>query len=179
MLVLCVWIAGCGGGCGGATATPADDPTEPRAAGDDSHAAPPTEAADPPVEPGPRPVLRVVGQPDPHSRSVALRIENRGAENAELSGAVALQRRSGEAWSDVEGTSLDLRFSCEDAAPECVTLAPGAIYLPPPWMGLVGDAQCLCERCAPAPAGEYRLVVRSCSRAHTVEGEPFTISAAD
>lgn len=177
MLVLCVWIAGCGGGCGGATAAPADDPTEHRAGADDTRPTPREAVAEPPVEPGPRPVLRVLGEPDPHSRSVALRIENRGTENAELSGVVGLQRRSGEAWADVEHVSLDLRFSCEDPVPECVTLAPGAIFIPPPWLGGAEGDQCACERCVPASAGEYRLVVRSCSRAHTIESEPFAISA--
>ena len=76
----------------------------------------------------------------------------------------------------VDGVSLGLRYSCEDPAPECVTLAPGGTYLPPPWLGVVGDAQCDCLRCAAAPAGEYRFVVRSCNQAHTAEGESFALT---
>ena len=174
---LCLWIAGCGGGCGGAQETAEQPPTnEPS-----DHAATPDEAADPaePVEvvdPGPRPVLRISGQPDAHEGSVVIRVENRGAESAELAGALGLQRQQGDAWQDVE-VQLDLRFSCDDAAPECVTLAPGAAYIPPPWLGVSGDAQCACEECGPAADGEYRFVVRSCNGAHTLEGEPFTFSA--
>lgn len=180
MLALCVVFAGCGGGCGGSTVGPGEDPPSEQAGGDDSTSEGPSEgAASPsaPVDPGPPPVLRVAGEPDPHDRLVALRIENRGAEAAELAGTVTLERRAGETWSPVEGVSLDLRFSCEDPAPECVTLAPGGIYLPPPWRGVIGDAQCDCERCAAAPAGDYRVVVRSCNQAHAVESEAFALRA--
>lgn len=179
MLALCVWMAGCGGGCGGSSVVGDEDPPSEQAGGDDSTSEGserPVTAPAAPVDPGPPPVLRVVGEPDAHDRAVALRIENRGTEAAELAGAVTLERRDGDAWAAVDGVSLGLRYSCEDPAPECVTLAPGGTYLPPPWLGVVGDAQCDCLRCAAAPAGEYRFVVRSCNQAHTAEGESFALT---
>ncbi len=174
--MVCVWIAGCGGGCGGSIAAGEDPPAE-QAGGDDSTSE--TSAAQEPVaapvDPGPPPVLRVVGEPDRHDRTVAIRIENRGTEPAELAGTVGLERREGSAWSAVDAVALDLRYSCADEAPACVTLAPGGAYLPPPWRGVLGDAQCDCERCAPAPAGDYRIVVRSCDRAHAIAGDEFAL----
>lgn len=179
MLALCVWFAGCGGGCGGSTVASDEDPPSEQAGGDDSTSEGTTDsvaAPAAPVDPGPPPVLRVLGEPDAHDRLVALRIENRGAEAAELSGTVALERRDGDTWAPLQGVSLDLRFSCEDEPPECLTLAPGGIYLPPPWRGMIGDAQCECERCAAAPAGDYRFVVRSCNEAHAVQSESFALA---
>ncbi len=169
----CLCIAGCGGGCGGSGEPLDDDPPAEVTGGETSggREAEPEEI----VDPGPAPTLRVVGEPDPHSRAVAIRIENRGETATELAGAVGLQRQSGETFADVESVHLDLRYSCEDEAAECVTLAPGATYLPPEWLGTVGDAQCICTRCAPAEPGTYRFVVRSCNGAHTVAGEPFEI----
>jgi len=119
--------------------------------------------------------VRAGGEPDQHTRVVGIRIENRGDETTQLAGSVGLQYRSADARSDADAVHLDLRYSCEDEAAECVTLAPGAIYLPPAWLGTIGDAQCTCTRCAAAEAGTYRFVVRSCSGAHTVEGEPFEL----
>lgn len=171
LIALGLWAAGCGGGCSGGTGGASDDvvESEPREASGGERAEP-----EPPVDPGPPPVLRVSGEPDAHDGTVVMRIENRGTEAAEIAGAVVLQRQRGESFEDVEGVSLDLRFSCGEAAPECVTLAPGAVYLPPPWLGTEGDAQCDCERCATAEPGTYRLVVQSCNRGHTIEGDPFT-----
>jgi len=174
-LLLCLWAAGCGGGCSGSSAPPADPGPDPapgaeEGTGGEDRAG----AAEPPVDPGPEPVLRVTGEPSGHAPRVAIRIENRGDEAAELATALGLQRRAGEAWRDVEPVELALRFSCEDPVPDCVTLAPGAVYLPPPWLGTTGEAQCECAECGPAEPGEYRFVVRSCSRAHAVAGEPFT-----
>jgi len=179
VVLLCLCVAGCGGGCGGASDTP-DDPVSGRGAGGDrassTEESPPEDPPEP-VDPGPPPVLRVAGVPAEHGREVAIRVENRGDAEAEISPEVALQVRDGDAWSDVDEVDLRLRYSCEDEVPECVTLAPGGTYLPPPWLGVLGDAQCACERCVAAPAGEYRFVVRSCSRAHVVEGERFRIDA--
>lgn len=170
----CFWIAGCGGGCGGALETgegqppPEQTPTDQAA---ESPADEPPVSAEP-VDPGPRPVLRVVGEPAPHERTVAIRIENRGSEPVELAGTIGLQRQEGSTFEDVSA-NLDLRFSCEERAPECVTLAPGAAYLPPPWLARLGDAQCECDECAVAPGGTYRFVIRSCNGAHTIEGQAF------
>ncbi len=175
---LCLWIAGCGGGCGAAIeateATEAEPATEPAPERPSESGAAP-EAAEP-VDPGPRPVLRVVGEPSAHDPTVAIRIENRGLEPTELARAVGLQVQDGAGFVDVD-VHLDLRYSCDDEAPECVTLAPGATYLPPAWLGTTGDAQCECARCGAAPPGTYRFVVRSCSGAHTIEGLPFELEA--
>jgi hypothetical protein len=119
--------------------------------------------------------LRVVGETNRYDHHVAIRVENHGTDAAEIRGRLTLQRRDGERWRD-RSTRIDLRFSCEDEAPECVTLAPGAVYIPPAWLGTDGDAQCVCTRCGPAPAGTYRFVATSCNGAHTLTGEPFELT---
>lgn len=167
--LVCLCIAGCGGGCGG----PGEPDPQIEAASGGETAGDPERRSEVIVDPGPPPVLRVVGEPDAHSRRVAIRIENRGREATQLAGSIELQRLAGDTWSDMARVHLDLRYSCDDEAAECVTLAPGATYLPPEWLGTIGDSQCACERCAPAEAGTYRFVVRSCDGAHTVAGQSF------
>ncbi|MBX3269940.1 MAG: hypothetical protein KF729_06745 [Sandaracinaceae bacterium] len=176
-LALFVWIAGCGGGCGGPNVEPASggEASSDSVAGDEASAPPGTpHRPAPAADVGPPPVLRVSGERE-RAGGVAIRIENRGDAEARLAGRLALQHRDGGRWAPLASVSLDLRYSCEDRAPECVTLAPGASYLPPRWLGMIGDAQCACERCTAAPGGEYRFVVQSCDRAHTIEGEPFAL----
>lgn len=159
-------VAGCSGGCSGASeetpATASAQRTE--ASGGET----PTVAA----EPGPVPVLRIAGAVDRYDRSVALRVENRGTEQIELRSALALQQQDGEGWGEVSAR-LALRDSCSADAPECITLAPGAVYIPTAWKAKLGDAQCGDGEAA--PAGTYRVVVTSCSGAHQVEGEPIAL----
>lgn len=175
-MALCALFAGCGGGCGGAPEAGEDDPAVAETGGGDGESSEtPEPAPEPVVDPGPPPVLRVLGQPDEHEARVAIRVENRGAEVAELGNRVDLQRRAGDAWEDVSAV-IHLRYSCDDPVPDCVTLAPGGTYLPPAWTGDIGDAQCACEECGPAEAGEYRFVVHSCNGAHAIESAAFTFT---
>lgn len=173
--IWCLGIAGCGGGCGGNGGPLVDDdpPVDEHAGGETRP--PPSDTSPDVVDPGPAPILRVVGVPDSHTRVVAVRIENRGDETVQLASTFELQHRRGDAWTVADSVHLELRYSCEDEAAECVTLAPGAIYLPPGWLGTIGDAQCECARCGAAEAGTYRFVVGSCNGAHSVEGEPFEL----
>ncbi len=175
VLLIGLSVGGCSGGCSGPSeeTTPTSTATQRTEASGDEHAGDtiPEAAADP----GPAPVLRVIGETDRHDRQVAIHVENHGAEPAELRSRLTLQRREGERWTDLR-TRIDLRFSCEEEASECVTLAPGAEYIPPPWLGTDGDAQCVCTRCGPAPAGTYRFVATSCNGAHTALGEPFELA---
>jgi hypothetical protein len=120
-------------------------------------------------------VLAVEAEPARYGREVTLRVANRGQEPAALRGEVLLEREGPDGFAPLDDVALDLRYACGEAAPECVTLAPGATYIPPPWLGRQGDAQCGCEGCAPAPAGTYRFVVQSCDGAHRVEGAPFDV----
>lgn len=170
ILLVALSMAGCGGGCSGAReAAPTGSAQVTEASGTGESEPPAIEA-----DPGPVPVLRVAGTLDRYDRSVDIRVENHGAEQIELRTVLALERQRGGAWEDVSA-SLTLRDSCQVEAADCVTLAPGAVYIPPPWTGQLGDAQCTCARCDRAPAGTYRLVVTSCSGAHTVEGEPIEL----
>jgi hypothetical protein len=173
-LVIGLTLAGCGG-CSGPSeeSSPASGTTQrTEASGSES---PSAGVPAQPVDPGPVPVVRITGTPD-LDRHVAIRVENHGAEETQLRGALTLQRQNGEAWEAASSAGIDLRYSCEDQAPECVTLAPGAVLIPPAWLGTWGDAQCVCTRCGPAEAGTYRFVATSCSGAHTIEGEPFDLA---
>lgn len=168
---LALGTIGCGGGCSGASDEHPRGERSPRteASGGEGHAEPAIAA-----DPGPVPVLRLRGEVDRFERRVAISVENHGTEAIELRTALALQKEDGDSWDDVSA-SLALRDTCAAETSECITLAPGAVYIPPAWTGQLGDAQCDCERCARAPAGTYRLVVTSCSGAHRVEGEPIVL----
>lgn len=173
--LLCVAVAGCGGGCSGssseesATSSGASQRTE--ASGGEADE---TARTEPRADPGPRPEVRVTAEVDPHARHVTPRVENHGPE-ARLDRGLTLERRQGREWSAVDAVDLALRFSCEDEAAECVTLAPGAVFIPPPWLGTLGDAQCACEGCEDAEPGTYRFVARSCGGGHELTGEPFDL----
>jgi hypothetical protein len=170
LLLVASTLAGCGA-CSGA-------PEEPP---ESASSTPRTEASggeatrDPSIDPGPVPVLGIHGTVDRYDRSVSLRVENRGDEEVALRAALALERQRGSTWESVDAT-LALRDSCDADVPACVRLAPGAVFFPPAWRAVLGDAQCGCEQgCTTAPAGVYRLVVTSCSGAHRVEGEPIVL----
>jgi hypothetical protein len=109
-------------------------------------------------------------------RDVSFVVENHGRAEVSLRSEVAIERRDGEAWSAVdEIQSVSLRMDCQTAPPECVTLAPGAALHPPAWTGMIGDAQCMCERCVDAPAGAYRIVVTTCDGAHRAASDPVAL----
>jgi hypothetical protein len=177
MLFLCnaVFALGCGGGCSGSgsesstgpTARSSDDTTPTRDTeghGGESVAS----------EPDVMPIVRLLGDVDPHARRVGIRIENRGTEEAALRGELALQRQDRGGWEDFS-SDVDLRFDCDARPPECARLAPGGVLIPPPWLGTEGRAQCSSERGSRAPAGTYRFVARSCGGTHAIEGEPFQL----
>ncbi|MCB9601250.1 MAG: hypothetical protein H6721_15550 [Sandaracinus sp.] len=167
-------VTACSGGCGGGDEVVRPSTTSPTTS--EARETFETAAADPtsttlPTDPAPAPELSV--------ELVAgdvLRVRNVGTEPTRVRGAVRLERHDGEAWTS-QPIAFGLRARCGDAIPECVTLAPGAELLPPAWLGTVGDAQCDCDRCAPAE-GELRFVLESCApeghAPHVVTGTPFT-----
>lgn len=170
----CVAIAGCGGGCSGSVdeepSTSGSAAQRTEASGGERDDEQPTPQADP----GPPPEVVVTAEVDGHSRQVTPRVANHG-DQTQLASAFVVERRRDDGWTAVEDVDLSLRFSCDEVAPDCVTLAPGAVFIPPPWLGMIGDAQCICEHCRRAEAGTYRFVVRSCGGGHAVAGEPFEL----
>ncbi len=89
-------------------------------------------------------------------------------------------------WSDVSrsfdlGAGFRLVAQCDTHRPEkpaaqaCVELAAGTQLVPVPWSGMSCSSQCnkLCDKNAPLPAGDYRLVVTSCDGATTYTGPAF------
>lgn len=169
-------LAGCEG-CGN------DAPETDRTA---ASAAPGTSTGDEAVgegepaaapDPGPPPALGLTIEAGFEGAS-ALVVENRGTSPVELSSALVLERQdeqdgdSFEPAGDVRG--LALRFDCDEAPPECLALVPGAALHPPPWNGKVGEGQCGCTDCDPAPTGTYRFVVTTCGGGHRVESPAFT-----
>lgn len=177
-LILTLLFAGCGNGCSGSadeSGASSGSAQRTEASGGESAETPtPPAEREPPPDPGPPPELRVSAEVDAYDGHATPRIANLG-DATELSGTLALERREGESWTAVEDVRLLLRYACDEAPAECVTLAPGAVFIPPPWLGRSGEAQCECEECGPADEGTYRFVVRSCDGAHTVAGEPFEL----
>ncbi len=182
-LVLCLAASGCGsrpepGGLGGGGA-PAPQPRRPspRTALPD----PPPVAAQPtPPDPDPAPAagtapdVRVIGTPS--ERLVAISVTNASDAPVQLAKAVVVEMAHGARWSVVSGVAeITLRSDCQTPAPACITLVQGSTLEPPAWLGTVGDAQCICTRCGPAPSGRYRFVIRTCAGAR-IEGEPFELT---
>ncbi|MCC6876725.1 MAG: hypothetical protein IT378_20650 [Sandaracinaceae bacterium] len=167
-------LAGCSGGCGGPSPDPASGDPPAEAVGGEQARDPlppsPPPPADPPLG------VRLTGEVD-GARHVAIRLENRGTELARVAPRVGIEALSEDgAWVRFEREAqLKLRYDCGAEPPSCVELAPGGTLLPPPWLGTRGDAQCVCERCVPAPPGRYRFVVHRCDGAEDVEGEPFAL----
>lgn len=116
--------------------------------------------------------VKVTAEPGRY-REVAISIEAHGPGAVRLSPVVRVERAVGEGFE--QAAELSLRADCATQAPECVELAPGAELVPPPWTGALGDAQCACDDCSPAPRGRYRFVVTTCEGGHRVESEPFTL----
>jgi hypothetical protein len=117
----------------------------------------------------------VRGEPQPGG-AVDVIVENHGREPVELAATLEVEGQGPGGFAPVEGIAgLSLRRSCEEPGDACLSLVPGAELHPPAWLGTIGDAQCICTRCAPAPAGRYRFVVATCDGGHRVEGEAFTL----
>jgi hypothetical protein len=83
--------------------------------------------------------------------------------------------RVGEA-TPIEAAGLALRDRCDGGGPpECVALAPGATLRAMPWTDMIGDAQCDCTKCGPAPAGEYTFTITRCDDGAPVTSAPFAV----
>ncbi len=127
---------------------------------------------------GPTPAptgVRIAAQPGRY-REVGIALEAHGPGTVRLRRDVAVERAAGEGFERVAAEGLTLRPDCATEAPECIELAPGAELAPPPWTGVLGEAQCDCDDCRPAPPGRYRFVVTTCDGAHRIESAPFAIA---
>lgn len=126
--------------------------------------------------------LVVVPGAGSHARDVGLRVVNDdpAAFSANLSAEVTVQRLVGGSWTPVSVAGLLLRETCDQVVGRTVTIPRDTSLEMVPWTGMLGDAQCDCTRCAPAPAGTYRFVVQSgpsCFSPRTFESAPFTLPA--
>ena len=80
----------------------------------------------------------------------------------------------GAFWLRENCTAIDGVLYPETMAEDCVSVEANLGVEVRPWNGSVGDAQCICERCARVPAGRYRVVLRDCHGGR-VESEPFNL----
>lgn len=103
-------------------------------------------------------------EPTSGARGMGLRIENTtpGDWPAHLRAEIVVEREVGGRWEPVSVAGLRLRATCDASTDRCVTLPVRGSLSIVPWTGMLGDAQCDCTRCAPAPAGRYRFVVNAC-----------------
>jgi hypothetical protein len=127
--------------------------------------------------------VTLVATPIAGGRSVGLRVVNDdpGDFPARLRAEVQVEREVGGRWERVGTAGLRLRARCEDAASDCVTLERDTELVVVPWSGMLGDAQCECTRCAPAPAGRYRFVATTCQECQgplVFASAPFTLPDA-
>ncbi len=117
------------------------------------------------------------------AREVGLRIVNSdpGDFPARMHREIEVETEVGGSWRRVSVAGLMLRSSCSQQPDACVTIAPRTTLNVVPWTGMQGDGQCVCTRCAPAPAGRYRFVVRTCDDCFSpteAVSAPFTLPPA-
>jgi hypothetical protein len=169
-----VLACGCGSSGGGGAGAPPPDP----AVVDQPPVPTPPEPATPEPTPGPAPAsgdaasVRIVATPA--GSGAAIEVTNTGGGVVRLRPAISLEREQRGAWSARDSRAeLALRWDCQTPAPtDCVTLVSGASLHPPNWLGTIGDAQCICTRCGPAPPGRYRFVGATCDGMR-IEGTAF------
>lgn len=126
--------------------------------------------------------LVVVPGTGAHAREVGLRVVNNDPADfsAQLVPEVTVQQLVGGTWTPVSVAGLLLRETCDPVVGRTVTIPRDTSLEMVPWTGMLGDAQCDCTRCGPAPAGTYRFVVQSgpsCFMPRTFESAPFTLPA--
>ena len=131
-----------------------------------------------------RVALEVIAPSAARPRAVGLRVVNNdpGGNGATLWSEVVVEREEGGAWVRASVAGMRLRARCEGTVPERVTLAPRASLTVAPWTGMLGDGQCFCTRCFPAPAGRYRFRVNSaaaCLTPSSAVSEAFTLAASE
>lgn len=113
--------------------------------------------------------VRIDLLPLTRGRGMGLRVTNidPGDFTAHLLPTITVEQEVGGRWQRVGVAGLYLRERCDGSTPtSCVTLAPRASMVVVRWDGMLGDAQCDCTRCAPAPEGRYRFVIESCQCQH-------------
>lgn len=171
-------VAGALGACSSHARRREHEPaTTSPAAHPDTHADPASPAATGPgATAGEGNGVVIEGTPDEGTVSISVAVT--GDATVALDPHLGVQRRDGDSWTDVHGIAeLSLRDDCHHDAPGCVHLVPGAELLPPSWLGTTGDAQCVCTRCATAPAGTYRFVAKTCDGSRYYPGVPFALAA--
>ncbi len=126
------------------------------------------------------PQVRIDLVPLAQGRGMSLRVTNvdPGDFTARLQREVHVEQEIGGRWQRVGTSGFYVRERCTDSAPtDCVVLARRSSITVAPWDGMLGDTQCDCLRCAPAPQGRYRFVVESCGCQHprTTYSAPFDL----
>ena len=162
----------CFSGCGHEGTTPAQlGSTDPVRHGRESSSTQPA-----PAQPSSAPP-NVVIRGEVLDGQVGIVVENHGAL-VELGTSVAIERQEGGTWSAIETGGIALRGGCDSEPSRCIGMTTGATFYAAPWLGTVGDAQCTCNECAPAPSGTYRFALTTCDGAHRVPGAPFVMEQA-
>jgi hypothetical protein len=117
-----------------------------------------------------------------HRREVGLRIVNDdgGDFTAHIRRDIDVESFSNGRWRRVGVAGLQVRSECRARPDACVAIAPRDAVEIVAWTGMLGDGQCECTRCAPAPAGRYRFVVHSCENCQApreAASAPFDLPA--
>lgn len=118
--------------------------------------------------------VKVAGEATPEG--VRVSIQNHGRESVSLRSQLNVIRGDGTAAIPANAEGPVLRWSCEQAVATCVTLAPGAEYLPPLWPGKSGKGTCgECANCVDVAPGSYVLVAKACDKDVEARSEAFVI----
>ncbi len=107
--------------------------------------------------------------------AVEIVVGNHDSSEVRLEDQLEVERYKDGGWQSFGAQDVRLRYSCETKIDGCVELLPGVQLYPPPWQAASGPSQCRSRVNAPAPAGRYRFIAKSCDRTFVVFGEPFQL----
>jgi hypothetical protein len=108
-------------------------------------------------------------------------VDNGSDRGLSLRRDLTVERLDKGAWTRINAAGLYLRDHCDVPGdglyepPACVDIPAHTTFRAAPWTDHVGDAQCACDRCAPAGAGSYRFTVETCDHSAAYASDAFAV----
>jgi hypothetical protein len=106
---------------------------------------------------------------DRHESTV--HVQNRGSD--ELNVSLAVEWAAGAQHASFPS---GLRADCAPGRETCLTLAPGAELIPPPWRVTADGKLCQCDRCNTLPNGDAHVIVQRCDKTASIQSDAVPLA---